>query len=463
MAGPRARPISGAGAPRPSACTGVIGPLGELITELGGGDVMASAAAPGRGRGSAAAGAPTDPSLAAPILHVDMDAFYAAVTQRDRPELAEVPMWVGGAERGVVLSANYRARAFGVRGGMSVAAARRLCPRGVGVPGDFASYTEASRQVREILQTFSAKVQMASIDEAYLELPSGPRAVPAAVVGARIRAIVFDELRLTCSVGIGPNRLIAKMAANAAKPDGLREVGADEVIGFLHPLPVEALVGVGESAAARLHALGVVTISDLAHSSVTDLRRVFGPNAGVGLRALAWGHDGHAEFHGPGTRGVGCQITAFRALADVEELHAVLLRVTTKVAARMRAADVVGRRLTVGLRFGDFTTGSTSATLSMPTDVTQDLYLTARGLCEKLRGGRLGVHRVGLRVTELSDRSRIAVQPRLDEPERGWSDVDRAGDRLIERFGRGKVQRAVLTRRDGPAGSEMPDRSLDWR
>lgn len=399
----------------------------------------------------------------APILLVDMDAFYAAVTQRDHPELAEVPMWVGGAERGVVLSANYRARAFGVRGGMPVTMARRLCPRGVGVPGDFAAYTETSNEVREILQTFSAKVQMASIDEAYLELPSGPRAVPPAEVGARIRAIVFDELQITCSVGIGPNRLIAKMAANAAKPDGLREVGPAEVLEFLHPLPVEALVGVGDSAAAKLHRLGVVTIADLAHLPATDLRRAFGPHAGLGLRALAWGKGGQAEFHAPGSRGVGCQITSFRDLADADEVHAVLLRVTTKVASRMRAADVLGRRLTVGLRFSDFTNGSTSGTLAMPTDTTEELYQAARRLCTKLRGARLGIRRVSLRVTELSDRSRVCVQPTLDEAEHGWADLDRAGDRLIARFGRGKVQRAVLTRRDGPAGSELPQRSLDWR
>jgi Nucleotidyltransferase/DNA polymerase involved in DNA repair len=399
----------------------------------------------------------------APILHVDMDAFYAAVTQRDRPELAEVPMWVGGAERGVVLSANYRARAFGVRGGMPVTAARRLCPNGVGVPGDFSSYTETSKEVREILHTFSAKVQMASIDEAFLELPSGPNAVPAAVVGARIRAIVFDELKITCSVGIGPNRLIAKMAANAAKPDGLREIGPAEVLDFLHPLPVEALVGVGESAAVKLHRLGVVTIGDLAHLPTPDLRRTFGPNAGLGLRALAWGRGGHTDFHAPGSRGVGCQITVYRDLAEVDQLHAVLLRVTSKVAARMRAADVLGRCLTVGLRYADFTSGSTSCTLPMPTDVTQELYLAARRLCERLRAGRLGIRRVRLRVTDLSDRSRIAIQPRLDEPERGWSELDRAGDRLIARFGHGKVQRAVLTSRDAPGGSELPDRSLDWR
>jgi len=418
--------------------------------------------------GRAVGGVPVSPQPVAdpsptPILHVDMDAFYASVTQRDRPDLAHLPMWVGGAERGVVLSANYRAREYGVRGGMPVARARRLCPTGVGVPGDFASYSEASHQVREILHTFSARVQMASIDEAYLELPCGPRAVPAAEVGARIRAIVFDELQLTCSVGIGPNRLIAKMAANAAKPDGLREIAADAVVEFLHPLPVEALVGVGESAAATLHRLGVMTIGELAELPAEELRRAFGPHAGVRLKALAWGRGGQTEFHGPGSRGVGCQLTVSRDLSDLDELHAVLLRVATKVGSRMRAADVRGRRLTLGLRYADFSSASTSATLAMPTDVTQELYQVARRLCAKLRGGRLGIRRVGVRVTELSDRSRTAIQPRLDEPERGWSDLDRAGDQLIRRFGRGKVERAVLTRADGGAGSEMPDRSLDWR
>lgn len=406
---------------------------------------------------------PPDGIAPPPILHVDMDAFYAAVTQRDNPELAEVPMWVGGAERGVVLSANYRARAFGVRGGMPVTLARRLCPSGVGVPGDFASYTETSREIREILHVFSAKVHMASIDEAFLELPDGPQAVAAADVGQRIRAMIYDELQITCSVGIGPNRLIAKMAASAAKPDGLREIAHDQVLGFLHPLPVEALVGVGESVAAKLRRFGVVTIGDLAHLSAVELRRAFGPHAGLGLRALAWGQSPRAEFHEPGSRGVGCQITGFRDPADVDELHAVLLRVVTKVASRMRAADVLGRRITLGMRFTDFTSRTTSCSLAMPTDVTQELYLTARRLSTKLRGGRLGVRRVGVRVTELSDRSRVAIQPRLDEAEHGWADLDRAGDRLIERFGPGMVRRAVLTRRDGRFGSDLPDRSLDWR
>lgn len=385
------------------------------------------------------------------ILHVDMDAFYASVEMRRRPELATAPMWVGGAHRGVVLSANYPARSFGVRGGMSSTQARRLCPHAVSVPPDFDAYTEVAAGIVAILETFTARVESASIDEAYLDISAAVRTGgPAADIGERIRAIVRDEQGIACSVGIGPNKLIAKMASNAAKPDGLVEIVPDAVVGFLHPLPVEHLVGVGASSASRLHRLGVGTIGDLATTPRATLQQAFGPRAGALLAELAWGRDSSRVIARPGERGVGCQETFAHDTSDANVVHAELLRVSAKVASRMRAAEVLGRTVTLNLRFADFSTLSRSATLRSLTDITDDVYAVALGLYAQLGLRHVRVRRVGVRVTGLVDRSRACLQPTLDEPEHGWRDAEQAADKAILRFGPKAVRRAVLTRPGRP-------------
>jgi DNA polymerase IV len=380
------------------------------------------------------------------VMHVDMDAFYAAVEMRRRPELQAVPMWVGGQVRGVVLSANYSARAFGVRGGMAVAQARRLCPHGVGVTPDFADYSRVSAGVAAILRSVAARVEMASIDEAYLELPAGS-GQSAVDLGHLVRAMVYDEQAITCSVGIGPNRLIAKMASVSAKPDGLVQVGAADVVAFLHPLPVERLVGVGDSTAARLHRLGVVTIGDLAHCSRVALRQGFGPHAGAILAELAWGRDGGRQWARPGERGMGCQETFAADLLEPAEVKAEILRVSDTVATRMRAAGVMGRTVTLSLRFADFTTRSRSLALGLPTDSTTQVYQAALRLHSRMVGKRAVVRRVGVRVTGLVERSRVWRQPTLDEGERDWEAAEVAADGLNKAFGPRSVQRAVLAGR----------------
>jgi DNA polymerase-4 len=381
------------------------------------------------------------------IMHVDMDAFYAAVELRRRPELADVPVWVGGEHRGVVLSANYPARAFGVRGGMSVIAARRLCPQAIALRPDFVGYTEASAGVRAILETVTPRVEMASIDEAYLDLTSAHRGQGGAVaIGERVRALVRDEQRLSCSVGIGPNRLIAKMASVAAKPDGLVEIEPERVVDFLHPLPVERLVGVGESTATRLHALGVHTIGELAAVPRFTLRQSFGRHAGPMLAELAWGRDGGRQHWArPGERGVGCQETFGRDLSDPAEVRAEILRVCDKVATRMRAAGVVGRTVTFHVRYADFGTRSVSVALAEPTDLTGELYAAALRLYGRLPGSRLSLRRVGVRVTGLIDRSRVWHQPRLDDPDVGWEALESAADKVNRAFGSRAAKRAALT------------------
>lgn len=389
------------------------------------------------------------------VTHVDMDAFYASVELRRRPELRDVPMWVGGAERGVVLSANYPARTYGVRGGMSSTQARRLCPQAVSLPPDFDTYAEVSAAVVAIFETFTAEVESASIDEAYLDLTgavhsTGHSAGSAVAIGEDLRAMVADEQQIPCSVGIGPNKLIAKMASNAAKPDGLLEVPAEAVIGFLHPLPVEKLIGVGESTTASLHRLGITTIAELAYLPRTTLQRAFGPRAGGLLAELAWGRDSSRVVARPGERGVGCQETFARDTDDRATVHAELLRVSVKVASRMRAAGVLGRTVTLNLRFADFTTISRSSTLASPTDITDEVYDAALASLAKLGLQRARIRRVGVRVTGLVDRETAYLQPTLDSPEHGWRDAEKAADKVIQRFGPKAVRRAVLTRKDRP-------------
>ncbi len=382
------------------------------------------------------------------VMHIDMDAFYASVEQRRRPDLADVPMWVGGAERGVVLSANYAARAYGVSGGMSSTQARRLCPIAVSLPPDFDTYTQVSRGIVAALQSVTPAVESASIDEAYLDVSGALRQWgSASTIGEHLRALVHDEQGITCSVGIGPNKLVAKMASNAAKPDGLVEVPAERVVAFLHPQPVEHLVGVGQSTTVALHRLGVYTVADLAYLPRTTLQRAFGPRQGALLAELAWGRDAARVVARPGERGVGCQETFARDTDDPSTVRAELLRVAVTVGGRMRAAGVLGRSVTLNLRFSDFTTLSSAMTLSTPTDITDDLYDAALGLYTRLNLQRARIRRVGIRVEGLVDRAVVALQPALDDPERGWREADQATDRVIRRFGPQAVQRAVLTGR----------------
>ncbi|MCA0296881.1 MAG: DNA polymerase IV [Actinobacteria bacterium] len=385
------------------------------------------------------------------VMCVDMDAFYASVELRRHPEWRDVPMWVGGATRGVVLSANYPARAYGVRGGMSSTRARRLCPHAVCAPPDFDAYGEVSAGIVAILETFTARVESASIDEAFLDLTGAERSTgTAARVGERIRALVHDEQGIACSVGIGPNKLVAKMASNSAKPDGLLEVAPAEVVGFLHPQPVENLHGVGESTAAKLRPLGVVTVADLAALPRARLQREFGLRAGSLLHDLAWGIDSSRVVARPGERGVGNQETFGRDVSDPLRVQAEMLRMVVKVTSRMRAASVLGRTVTLHLRFADFSTTSRSLTLAAPTDLTEDVYAAAQRLYAKLRPGSRLVRRVGIRVTGLVDIDAVALQPTLDAPDHGWRDAERAADDVIQRFGPKAVRRAVLTRKDRP-------------
>jgi DNA polymerase-4 len=388
------------------------------------------------------------PPAARIIMHVDMDAFYASVELRRRPELRGTPVIVGGANRGVVLSATYEARALGVRSGMSSSQARRLAPKATVISPDFESYTAVSRSITAVFATVSATVESASIDEAFLDLTGSVRMFgPPAGIGERIRAVVADEQDITCSVGIGPSKFVAKVASRAAKPDGLVEVPPGRVVDFLHPMPVEAMWGVGPSTARRLHGLGLESVRDLAHTPLPTLRQTFGPHAGRMLHDLAWGRDRRRVVPTEPERSVGSQETLGRDTDDPTVVRRELLRMADRTAGRMRKAGLVGRTVSVAVRFADFSELTRSVTLAMPTDVTEEIYGAALGLYERLSLERARIRRVGVRVESITDARQAYRQPRLTDPEHGWPEADHAVDAAVRRFGPAAVQRLALTRR----------------
>lgn len=380
------------------------------------------------------------------IMHVDMDAFYASVEMARRPELCERPMYVGGAGRGVVLSANYPARVYGVSAGMPASRARRLCPQAVVVPPDHDRYAEVSRGVMAILTSITDRVEIASIDEAFLDVTGAIRRLgEPCLIAEMLRAQVADEQGICCSVGIGPNKLIAKMASAQAKPDGMLEISQPELLSFLHPLPVSAIWGVGEVTTGRLHRLGLRNIDDLAHTPKQTLQRAFGANAGGWLADLAWGRDERQIAVWQPEQSVGAQHTFVRDSDDPKLIHNELLRLSARVAARLRAADCCARSVTISVRFADFQTITRSAQLASPSDVTDEIYAKAMRLYDALHLQRARVRRVGVRVEGLVAAEDAYLQPTLDAPERGMREVEQAADLAVLKFGPHAVQRASLT------------------
>jgi DNA polymerase-4 len=379
------------------------------------------------------------------VMHVDMDAFYASVELRRRPELRGTPVIVGGSPRGVVLSATYEARAYGVRSGMSSSQAHRLAPTATFVDPDFDSYSEVSKSIVAVFNSVSFVVESASIDEAYLDITGAIRMFGSpTTIGEYVRAIVADEQQITCSVGIGPSKFIAKVGSRQAKPDGLIEVTPEQVVGFLHPLPVEAMWGVGRATTERLNRLGIFSVADLAHTPVPALRRVFGPHLGVVLHHLAWGRDGRRVVVSEPERSVGSQETFGRDSEDPAVVRRELLRMAARTASRMRKQRVLGRTVTISVRFADFSELTRSVTSAAPTDVTSEIYAQALGLYERLRLDRARIRRVGVRVEGLVRAERAYRQPQLTDPEYGWREAELAVDAAVGKFGPAAVQRAVL-------------------
>jgi DNA polymerase-4 len=383
------------------------------------------------------------------VLHVDMDAFYASVELRSRPELRGKPVIVGGGSRGVVLSATYEARRFGVHSAMPMTRARRLCPQATVVQPSHGLYSTVSAGVMEIFRSVTPLVEPLSLDEAFLDVSGAVRRVGRpAEIAQLIRDRVADEQGITCSVGVATTKFVAKLASTRCKPDGLLVVPAAEVVAFLHPLPVGALWGVGEKTEAALTRLGLRTVGDIAHTPLATLVRALGQATGSHLHALAWGRDERAVVPHEPDKSIGAEETFARDVDDPEVVLRELLRLCERTAARLRAAGLAGRTVSIKVRFADFTTITRARTLPEATDVAAVLYATARGLFEALGLDRARLRLVGVRVEQLVESEFAPHQLQLGERARGRREVEQAADRAVLRFGSGVVRPASLVRED---------------
>ena len=391
------------------------------------------------------------------ILHVDMDAFYASASLLSRPELKGTPVIIGGGgNRGVVLSATYEARAFGVASAMPIARARRLCPHAAVVAPDYARYERISQAVMAVFASVTPIVEPLSMDEAFLDVSGARRRLGTGrQIAQQIRDTISDEQGITCSVGVASTKFIAKLASGLAKPDGLLVVPEAEVVSFLHQLPVGALWGVGERTEEALQRLGLRTVADIAHTPVDTLRRALGDNAGPALHELAWGRDSRSVVPTHRERSIGADETFSYDVDDPAYIHRELLKLSDRTAARVRAAGMVGRTVTVKVRFSDFTTLTRSRTLRDPTDVSRDIFAMALALYDGLGLQRVRLRLVGVRMTGLMDSAEAPIQGMLDEPEHGWRDADRAVDRAGARFGAGAVRPASLVQGERPATTPL--------
>ena len=391
-------------------------------------------------------------SIEGTILHADLDAFFAAVEQRDDPRLRDRPVIVGA---GVVLAASYEAKARGVRTAMSGRQARRLCPQAVVVGPRMSAYAEASKAVFQVFDDTSPLVEGLSIDEAFLDVRGLERiSGTPADIAAQLRREVRARVGLPITIGVARTKFLAKVASGVAKPDGLLVVPSDRELAFLHPLPVERLWGVGLVTAGKLRERGITTVGEVAELSEQALVSILGQWAGRHLHALAHNRDPRPVHVGRRRRSIGSQRALGRSPRSLEEVDAIVVGLVDRVTRRMRAAGRVGRTVVLRLRFDDFSRATRSHTLPEATAGTQAILIAARALLAAVLPviERRGLTLVGVAVSNLEDAS--AVQLALQFDRRSSDALDAAVDEVRERFGATAITRAVLLGRD--RGLSMP-------
>ncbi len=368
------------------------------------------------------------------ILHVDMDAFFASVEVRRRPWLRGKPVVVGGTgPRGVVASASYEARAYGIVSGMPTARARRLCPWAYFLPPDFLSYQEESAALREILESFTPLVEMASLDEAYLDVSgAGSLFGSPEEVARKIRERVKGERGLSCSVGAAPNKLVAKVASGLAKPDGLVVVEPERVTEFLAPLPVSRLPGVGAKTRETLEALGIRTLGELAGVRLEALEPFFGPSQARWLLAASRGEDASAVLPNPPPKQISAEETFPRDLDDDQEVRREILRLAQRVARRLREEGLAASTVTLKVRTDTFRTFTRSLSLPAPTDLGWEIADLASSLFRRSEVGAR-VRLLGISLSRLGPGSLPDLEGRREKRRR----AEQVMDELQRRFGRG--------------------------
>lgn len=396
------------------------------------------------------------PRADASILHADLDAFFASVEQRDNPRLQGRPVIVGG---GVVLAASYEAKAAGVRTAMGGRQARALCPEAIVVEPRFSAYTRASKDVFEVFRATTPLVEGLSIDEAFLDAGGLGRVAGApADIAARLREQVLDRVGLRITVGVARTKFLAKVASGVAKPDGLLVVPPSGEMAFLHPLPVQRLWGVGPKTTAKLHALGITTVGQVAALDEATLLTALGRASGRHLHALAHNRDPRPVQVGKRRGSIGSQHAIGRGRHTVAEVDAIVIGLVERVTGRMRKAGREGRTVMLRLRFDDFSRATRSRTMARATSRTPVVLEAVRDLVAvawPMIRDRGGLTLVGIAVGNLDDDNGQLELPFTDaaSPTRAAA-LDRAMDGIRDRFGSGSLTRGVLLGRD--TGLTMP-------
>ena len=384
----------------------------------------------------------------ATILHVDMDAFYASVEERDNPKLKGKAVVVGAGKRGVVSAANYEARKFGIRAAMPVYKAKALAPHAVFLTPDIAKYSEVSKHVMQIFNDVTPYVEPISLDEAFLDVTGARKLLGTGKqIADLIRKRVEKEQGITCSVGIAHNKFIAKIASGHCKPNGVLEIDPAKMLDFLHPLAANEIWGVGPKTNEQLAKLGLITIADIANTPRSTLIKILGQAGGSSLYELAWGRDYRDVITEHIEKSISASETFDFDIDQQEEILKEYLRLTEKSAERMREKGLAANTISIKVRFSDFKTISRSKTLDLPINSTQEIFEVVKNLYLALGLERALIRLVGVSLDSLVENDDLQ-QMVLGQRESGWAQADRAIDRIKQRFGRTSLRPARLVSKE---------------
>lgn len=380
----------------------------------------------------------------ATILHVDMDAFYASVAEKDNPKLKGKAVVVGAGRRGVVSAANYEARKFGIRAAMPVYKAKALAPHAIFISPDMARYEEVSRSVMSIFHDITPLVEPISLDEAFLDVTGARRLLgDGQTIAKLIRARVEQKEGITCSVGIAHNKFIAKIASNQCKPNGLLEIDPERVLEFLHPLAAKEIWGVGPKTNEQLAKMGLQTVGDIANTPRSTLIRVLGQASGSSLYELAWGRDYRDVEIEHIEKSISSSETFDQDLDSQEEILKEFLRLTERSVERMREKGFAAGTISIKVRFTDFKTISRSKTVDLPITGTQEIFEVVKKLYLALNLENVLIRLIGVSLDSLVEDEEIN-QMVLGQRTSGWQQADKAVDRIKNKFGSASLRPARL-------------------
>ena len=385
------------------------------------------------------------------IAHIDCDAFYAAVEKRDAPDLRDRPVIVGGGRRGVVTTACYIARTYGVRSAMPMFKALAACPDAVVIRPDFAKYTAVSRAIRALFEELTPLVEPVSIDEAFVDLSGTARihGAPPAVMLARLQNAIADRLGVTVSVGLSHNKFLAKLASDMDKPTGFSVIGRTETITVLAPLAVSRIAGVGKALEARLKADGIATIGDLQARAPTDLMRHYGV-MGQRLARLARGEDTRPVTPHRAVKSVSAETTFYEDLASAADLFDKLWPLCEKVSRRMKEKSLAGRTVTLKLKTADFRTVTRQTRLDEASNLARTAFEAVRPLLAALAEPGVHYRLIGVGYSDLEDAC-VRAQPRLFErPEDRWARQETAVDHIRARYGEASIATGRILKKGTP-------------